>query len=596
MKNKQNKTTSTGLKNIGRRLLAHPVYLWVSVVCAVLYVAATLYTPKLTGQAVDLIVGKGQVDFDGIVDLLAVFAAVIAVSSVFQWILTVCTGKMAFLVSRDLRVEAFNKLQELPVGYIDSHSRGDIMNRIISDTEQIESGLAMSIGGLVTGVLTVVSIIVVLFLESVTVAVVVLVVTPLSLFVAAFISKKSFSYFKEQSRTRGEITGLMDEAVNFQRTIRGNRAEEEFLRRFDEINDETEKASLKAVFVSSMTNPSTRLINNIVFAGVALTGALSVVSGRISIGDLSCFLSYTNQYTKPFNEITGILSELQNAAACADRVFELLAEEPQTPEPHDAADLSSKDIDGAVSLCDVHFSYVPEKPLIEGISLEVKPGQKVAIVGPTGCGKTTFINLLMRFYDVTGGAIMVDGIDVRNATRKSLRSSFGMVLQETWIRRGTVRENIAMGKPDATDEEIMEAARLSHAHSFIKRLSKGYDTVIDDDDGLSEGQRQLLCIARVMLRRPPMLILDEATSSIDTRTELGVQDAFLRLMEGRTSFIVAHRLSTIKEADVILVMKDGHIIECGNHTELLAKGGFYRHLYESQFAGVPAVTDASTGE
>ena len=589
----KNKNTSTGLKNIGRRLLAHQGNLVLSVICAVLYVAATLYTPKLTGQAVDMIVGKGQVDFDGIIRLLVIFAAVVAASSLFQWVLSLCTGKMAFLVARDLRVEAFDKLQELPVGYMDSHSRGDIMNRIISDTEQIESGLAMSIGGLFTGVLTVVSIIVILFMESFTVAVVVLVVTPLSLFVASFISKKSFAYFKEQSRTRGEITGLMDEAVNYQRTIRQNRSEEDFLRRFDKINEETKNASLKAVFVSSMTNPSTRLINNIVFAGVALTGALSVISGGISIGTLSCFLSYTNQYTKPFNEITGILSELQNAAACADRVFELLAEESQTPEPDFAVDMTARDISGEIVLSDVDFSYVPENPLIENLSLDVKPGQKIAIVGPTGCGKTTFINLLMRFYDVTDGAITVDGTDVRDATRKSLRASFGMVLQETWIRRGTVRENIAMGKPDATDEEIMEAARLSHAHSFIKRLPKGYDTVIDDDDGLSEGQRQLLCIARVMLRRPPMLILDEATSSIDTRTEMGVQDAFLRLMDGRTSFIVAHRLSTIMDADVILVMKDGHIIERGSHAELLAAGGFYRHLYDSRFAGV---TDAATGE
>lgn len=583
MKNKP-AVKGAGLRSVGRRLLVHPVYLFVSLVCAVLYVAVNLYTPKLTGDAVDLIVGKGQVDFEGILRLLVIFGGAVVLGSVFQWIISVCTGNMAYLVARDLRTEAFEKLQELPVGYIDSHSRGDIMNRIISDTEQIESGLVMSIQGLLTGVLTVVSIIVILFVQSAVVAVVVLVVTPLSLFVAAFIAKKSFAYFKEQSRTRGEITGLMDEAVNFQRTVRGNNAEADFLRRFDEINAETEKASLKAVFVSSMTNPSTRLINNIVFAGVALTGALSVVGGRISVGELSCFLSYTNQYTKPFNEITGILSELQNAAACADRVFELLSEESQTPEPEDAAELA--DISGEVVLDSVYFSYVPDRPLIEDVDLAVKPGQKVALVGPTGCGKTTFINLLMRFYDVTDGAIRVDGVDVRDATRRSLRGSIGMVLQDTWIRRGTVRENIAMGKPDATDEEIMEAARLSHAHSFIKRLPKGYDTVIDDDDGLSEGQRQLLCIARVMLRRPPMLILDEATSSIDTRTEVGVQDAFLRLMEGRTSFIVAHRLSTIKEADVILVMKDGHIIESGNHEELLAKNGFYRHLHDSQYSGV----------
>ncbi len=575
------------LANIGKRLLKYPVYIAVSVICAVIYVAANLYTPKLTGEAVDMIVGKGNVDFDGILRLLLLFGIAVCVSSVLQWILSVCTGKAAYLIARDLRVEAFNKLQHLPIGYIDTHSHGDIKNRIMSDTEQIESGLVMSIQGLLTGVLTVVSIIVILFTQSITVALVVLLVTPLSLFVAAFIAKKSFTFFGEQSRTRGEITGLIDEAVGYQSTVRANGAEERFLERFDRINEETEKASLKAVFVSSMTNPSTRLINNMVFAGVALTGALSVVSGRITVGDLSCFLSYTNQYTKPFNEITGILSELQNAAACADRVFELLDEKSEIPDAADAVDLTKTDVSGSVSLRDVDFSYVPERPLIEDFNLEVKSGQKVAIVGPTGCGKTTFINLLMRFYDVKGGSILVDGIDVRDVTRQSLRESFGMVLQETWVRCGTVRGNIAMGRPDATDDEIIEAAKLSHAHSFIKRLPNGYDTVIDDGDGLSEGQRQLLCIARVMLRRPPMLILDEATSSIDTRTELGVQDAFLRLMEGRTSFIVAHRLSTIREADVILVMKDGHIVERGSHEELLAAGGFYYHLYESQFAGTP---------
>jgi len=582
---KRNEKRTGALPRIGKRLLRHPLLLVFSLICAVLYVAATLYTPRLTGQAVDLIVGAGNVDFDGIVEVLVTFGIVIVVSAVLQWIMSVCTGKVAYLTVRDIRTEAFEKLENLPVGYIDSHPAGDIKNRIMSDTEQIETGLVMSIQGLVTGVLTVISIIVILFTQSVSVAAVVLLVTPLSLFVATFIAKKSFVYFKEQSRTRGEITGLMDEAVNFQRTIRANNAEGEFLKRFDGINDETKKASLKAVFVSSMTNPATRLINNLVFAGVALTGSFSVISGGISVGDLSCFLSYTNQYTKPFNEMTGIFSELQNAAACAGRVFEFIDETPRTPEPEDAVDLTKSDVSGEVVLDSIDFSYIPERPLIENVSLRVNPGQKVAIVGPTGCGKTTFINLLMRFYDVTGGSVMIDGNDVRNVTRKSLRASFGMVLQETWIKRGTVRENIAMGKPDATDKEIMEAARLSHAHSFIRRLPKGYDTVIDDDDGLSEGQRQLLSIARVMLRRPPMLILDEATSSIDTRTEIAVQDAFLRLMEGRTSFIVAHRLSTIKEADVILVMKDGHIIESGTHEELLRDGGFYSHLYESQFAG-----------
>ena len=585
---KKRGTNSSGaLAKIGRRLLKHPLLLTVSLICAVVYVAATLYTPKLTGQAVDLIVERGNVDFDGVTRLLIIFGAAVGISAILQWIMGVCTGKVAYLTAKDIRTEAFDKLENLPVGYMDSHSRGDILNRIMSDTEQIESGLVMSIQSLVTGVLTVVSIIVILFTESLSVATVVLLVTPLSLFVATFIARKSFAYFREQSRTRGEITGLMDEAVGYQRTIRANNAEEGFSEKFAALNEETKTASLKAVFVSSMTNPSTRLINNIVFAGVALTGALSVASGRISVGDLSCYLSYTNQYTKPFNEITGILSELQNAAACATRVFELLDEEEQIPDPADAVDLTKTGITGEVVFDDVSFSYVPERPLIENMTLRVKPGQKVAIVGPTGCGKTTLINLLMRFYDVNSGAILIDGTDVRSITRKSLRGSFGMVLQETWIKKGTVRDNIAMGNPSATDEEIIAAAKASHAHSFIRRLPKGYDTVIGDDDGLSEGQRQLLCIARVMLRRPPMLILDEATSSIDTRTEITVQDAFLRLMEGRTSFIVAHRLSTIKEADVILVMKDGHIIETGTHSELLDKGGFYLHLYESQFAGVP---------
>ncbi len=582
---KRDNTSAGALSKIGKRLLTHPMLLAVSLVCAVVYVAATLYTPRLTGQAIDLIVGMGNVDLSGVARLLIIFGIAVVVSAALQWIMGVCTGKVAYLTVRDIRKEAFEKLENLPVGYIDSHSRGDIISRIMSDTEQIESGLVMSIQSLVTGVLTVVSIIVILFCESISVASVVLLVTPLSLFVATFIAKKSFAYFREQSRTRGEITGLIDEAVGYQRTIRANGAEAAFAGKFEKLNDETKKASLKAVFVSSMTNPSTRLINNIVFAGVALTGALSVAGGRISVGDLSCFLSYTNQYTKPFNEITGILSELQNAAACAARVFEFLDEREQPTEPDDAAVLSSDEITGEVRFDDVSFSYVPERPLIENMTLTVKPGQKVAIVGPTGCGKTTLINLLMRFYDVNDGAVLVDGTDIRKITRQSLRGSFGMVLQETWIKKGTVRENIAMGKPDATDDEIIEAAKASHAHSFIKRLPKGYDTLIGDDDGLSEGQRQLLCIARVMLRRPPMLILDEATSSIDTRTEIVVQDAFLRLMEGRTAFIVAHRLSTIREADVILVMKDGHIVETGTHAELLENGGFYKHLYESQFAG-----------
>lgn len=581
---KRDMRSSSALSLLGKRLLRHPMLLAVSLICAVTYVAATLYTPKLTGRAIDLMVSEGNVDFEGITRLLIIFGAAIVISAFLQWIMGICTGKVAYLTVRDIRTEAFSKLEELDVSYIDTNSRGDILSRIMSDTEQIESGLVMSIQSLVTGVLTVVSIIVILFSESLSVASVVLLVTPLSLFVATFIAKKSFTYFREQSRTKGEITGLIDEAVNNQRTIRANNAEDSLSERFDSMNEDAKKASLKAVFISSMTNPATRLINNIVFAGVALTGALSVASGHISIGDLSCFLSYTNQYTKPFNEITGILSELQNAAACATRVFELLSEAPQTPEPQDAVDLEEHGVSGEIIFDSVSFSYAPDTPLMENVDLTVHSGQKIAIVGPTGCGKTTLINLLMRFYDVDSGAIRIDGIDIRDITRKSLRGSFGMVLQETWIKKGTVRDNITMGSPDATEDEVMAAAKASHAHSFIKRLPKGYDTVIGDDDGLSEGQRQLLCIARVMLRRPPMLILDEATSSIDTRTEISVQDAFLKLMEGRTSFIVAHRLSTVKEADVILVMKDGSIIERGTHYELLERGGFYSHLYESQFA------------
>lgn len=578
--------SGNALVRIAERLLRYPVQLAVAFVCAVLYVASSLYIPSLTGKAVDLILGEGRVDFDGIARLLVMFGAAVALGAVLQWIMNICTARIAYLTARDLRCEAFSRLGDLPMGYMDSHPAGDIISRIMSDTEQIEAGLVMSIQGLAVGVMTVVSIIVILFIESPPVATVVLVVTPLSLFITALIARKSFTYFSEQSRTRGELTGFMEEAVNYQRTVRASCAEEEFLRRFDELNGTSQRVSMRAVFVSSMTNPSSRLINNLVYAGVALAGTLSVIAGRISVGSLSCFLSYTNQYTKPFNEITGILSELQNSAACAGRVFEFLDEKAQSADPADAVDLSDTGVVGDVALDEVDFSYTPEKPFIENVSLDVASGQRIAIVGPTGCGKTTFINLLMRFYDVTGGKVTVDGTDIRNITRKSLRASFGMVLQETWLRHGTIRDNIAMGKTDASDEEIVAAAKLSHAHSFIKRLPKGYDTVIDGSSGLSEGQRQLLCIARVMLRQPPMLILDEATSSIDTRTELVVQDAFLRLMQGRTSFIVAHRLSTIKEADLILVMKDGKIIESGTHEELLDRKGFYLQLYMSQFAGV----------
>jgi len=578
--NKKTKRPST-LAAVLSGFAKYPATVSVSLLLAVIYVAANLYTPYLTGKAVDMIVGEGQVDFDGILKLLILFGGAVVISSAVQWVMNFLTCRVAHLTVRDIRREAFRKLESLPLSYLDTHAAGDVQSRIMSDTEQIESGLVMSITGLVTGVLTVVSIIVILFFRSPVVAAVVLLVTPLSLFCAGFIAKRSFTYFTDQSKTKGELSGVVDEAVRFQRTVRANGAEDEMLRRFDDTNARATRASLRAIFVSSLTNPVTRFINNLVFAGVALTGALGVVGGGVSVGSLSCFLSYTNQYTKPFNEITGILSELQNSAACAARVFEFLDE---SSEVSDEGKAELPLATGEVVLRDVDFSYVPERPLIEDLTLTVHPGQTVAIVGPTGCGKTTLINLLMRFYDVTGGSVSVDGKDIREITRKSLRESFGMVLQDTWIRYGTVRDNIAMGRPDATDEEIEAAARLSHAHSFIKRLPEGYDTVIDEGDGLSEGQRQLLCIARVMLRRPPMLILDEATSSIDTRTEVVVQDAFLRLMEGRTAFVVAHRLSTVREADVILVMRDGHIVESGTHGELMEKDGFYAELCRSRYA------------
>lgn len=570
------------LSAVLRRLTAHPFYLAVSLVCAVLYVAATLYSPAVTGYAIDCIVGEGNVDIARVLGYLLTFGVLVVLASLLQWIMSVCTNKMSYMTVRDIRAEAMDKLQRLPVSYMDSHSRGDIISRIMSDTAEIENGLVMSISTFVTGVLTVISIIAVLIRASITIAAVVILVTPLSLFCAYYISKKSFTHFSEQSRTRGLVTGLIDETAGAERTVISYGAGDEMIKRFDELNEAAKTASLKAVFVSSVTNPATRFINNLVFAGVALTGALSVIGGGITVGELSCFLSYANQYTKPFNEITGVLAELQNSAACAGRIFEFLDESEETPDVGEARDGAPT---GRVEFDDVSFSYTPERPLIEHLSLDIAPGQKIALVGPTGCGKTTFINLLMRFYDVTGGTIRVDGTDIREMPREALRSMFGMVLQDTWVRHGTVRENITLGMEGVSDEDMIAAAKMSHAHSFIKRLPQGYDTVIDEGDGLSEGQRQLLCIARVMLRRPPMLILDEATSSIDTRTELLVQDAFLRLMEGRTSFIVAHRLSTIREADMILVMKDGHIIESGTHDELLNADGFYRTLYESQFAG-----------
>ncbi len=558
-------------------------YLAVSLLLAGVTVALTLYLPKLTGRAIDHIIAQGAVDFSGIFAILRLMGAVILVTALAQWIMNICNNKMTYEIVRDIRNEAFRKIEILPLKYVDGHSYGEIVSRVIADVDQFADGLLMGFTQLFTGVMTILGTLLFMLTTNVGITLVVVLITPLSFFVAGFIAKKTFTMFRLQSETRGEQTALIDEMVGNQKVVQAFSHEKKAMEEFDEINDRLQACSLRAIFYSSITNPATRFVNNVVYAGVGLVGALSAVAGRISVGDLSCLLSYANQYTKPFNEISGVVTELQNALACAGRIFELIEEEPQIPEKEDAAVLS--DIHGNVELEHVYFSYEPDQKLIEDFNLAVKPGQRVAIVGPTGCGKTTMINLLMRFYDVTGGQIRVEGCDVRNMTRKSLRAGFGMVLQDTWLKAGTIRENISMGKPDATQEEIVAAAKASHAHSFIKRLPDGYDTVITEDGGgLSQGQKQLLCITRVMLCLPPMLILDEATSSIDTRTEMKIQEAFARMMEGRTSFIVAHRLSTIREADVILVMRDGAIIEQGRHEELLQKKGFYAQLYNSQFA------------
>ena len=558
-------------------------YLGVSVLMAACVVALTLYVPILTGDAVDLIVERGLVDFEGILTILVKMGIAIALTAVAQWLMNVCNNQMTYGIVRDIRDEAFRKIEVLPLKYLDAHSYGEVVSRVIADVDQFADGLLMGFTQLFTGVVTIAGTLVIMLTIHIGITAVVVCITPVSFLVANFIAKKTYHMFKLQSETRGEQTALIDEMVGNQRVVQAFGYEENAMERFDEINGRLQKCSLQAIFFSSITNPATRFVNSLVYAGVGITGAFLAIRGGISVGQLSCLLTYANQYTKPFNEISGVITELQNALACAGRIFELIEEEAQIPDAQDAAKLA--DAEGNVELEHVCFSYTPEKKLIEDFNLTVKPGQRVAIVGPTGCGKTTLINLLMRFYDVDKGSIRVEGRDIRQVTRKSLRTAFGMVLQETWLKSGNIRENIVMGKPDATEEEVIAAAKAAHAHSFIKRLPEGYDTVIAEDGGnLSQGQKQLLCITRVMLCQPDMLILDEATSSIDTRTEIRIQNEFAKLMEGRTSFIVAHRLSTIQEADIILVMKDGNIIEQGNHDSLLAQGGFYAQLYNSQFA------------
>lgn len=571
------------LKRVLTHIKKYRILVILSFVCAMITVASTLYAPILTGDAIDLIVGKGLVDFDGIKDIIYTFVMVTVVTVLSQWFMNIINNHITYSVVRDIRIEVFNHMEELPLSYIDSHKHGDIVSRIVSDIDQFADGLLMGFTQLFTGIVTILATLGFMIAVNVPIALVVIVLTPLSLFVASFIAKRTYHLFHRQSETRGDITSLVDEMIGQQKIVQAFGYEDEALERFWEINDRLEKDSMSATFYSSIVNPCTRFLNNLVYAAVGIIGAVSVISTGFTVGQLTCFLSYANQYTKPFNEISNVITELQNAMACAGRVFELLDETPQVPEKEHAHVLT--DTKGAIEIKDVNFSYVKDKTLITNLNLSVKPGMRVAIVGPTGCGKSTLINLLMRFYDVDTGSISVDGTDIRDMTRDSLRENYGMVLQETWLKSGTIRENIAYGKPDATDAEIIQAAKLAHSDSFIRRLPQGYDTVIAEDGGnLSQGQKQLLCITRVMLLLPPMLILDEATSSIDTRTEIRIQKAFNRMMQGRTSFIVAHRLSTIREADVILVMKDGNIIEKGNHDQLMAQNGFYTNLYNSQFA------------
>ena len=572
------------LRRVLEKIRPYRFFVVCSLIVAAVSVAAQLYIPILCGSAIDLMLGKGTVDFAGVMRIVVQIVVVAVIAAFAQWLLSVCNNRITFSVSRDLRNAALRKIQTLPLSYLDSHPSGDIVSRMVADVDTFADGLLMGFTQMFSGLLTIFGTLLFMLKENVPITLVVVCITPLSLVVASFLAKRSYKYFQGQSSVRGEQTALVNEMIEGQKVVQAFGHEAESLDAFDEVNGRLQDVSLKAIFFSSMTNPATRFVNNIVYAGVGLVGAVYAVAGGITIGQLSIFLNYANQYTKPFNEISGVVTELQNALACAARVFELLDAEDQIPEAENAKALQT---DGHVELKDVSFRYLPDRPLIEGLDLDVKPGQRIAIVGPTGCGKTTLINLLMRFYDVNSGSIEVAGEDIRNVTRASLRGSYGMVLQETWLRAGTVRENIAYGKPDATDEEIIAAAKAAHADSFIRRLPNGYDTVIAEDGGnIRQGQKQLLCIARVMLCLPPMLILDEATSSIDTRTEVRIQAAFARMMQGRTSFIVAHRLSTIREADVILVMKDGHIVEQGDHDELLAQGGFYAKLYNSQFEGV----------
>ena len=570
------------LKKLLRYMKKYTHLIVMSLIFAAVSAILTLYVPVLTGRAIDCIVAAGKVDFTGIFSIIRQMVIVIFITAAAQWLMNVCNNRITYQVVRDLRMDAFSKIEILPLKYLDAHSHGEMVSRVIADADQVADGLLMGFTQLFTGVITIVGTLCFMVSIQYKIALVVICITPVSLFVASFIAKRTFSMFKLQSETRGEQTALVEEMIANQKVVQAFGQEEEVLERFDQVNERLGEYSLKATFFSSLVNPSTRFVNSLVYTGVGIFGAISAVMGGISVGQLASFLSYANQYTKPFNEISGVITELQNALACAGRILELIEEEPQTPEDTDAVEL--QDAKGNVTLEQVDFSYTKDQHLIENFNLTVKPGQRVAIVGPTGCGKTTLINLLMRFYDVDGGAIKVEGNDIRHVTRKSLRTSYGMVLQETWLREGTILENIRMGAKNATREDVIEAAKASHAHSFIKRLPQGYDTVITEEGGgLSQGQKQLLCIARVMLSLPPMLILDEATSSIDTRTELKIQNAFAKMMEGRTSFIVAHRLSTIKEADIILVMKDGHILEQGNHETLLAQNGFYATLYNSQF-------------
>lgn len=576
-------TQKETIQKVLRYIKRYWFYLILSLLLAVVTVALTLYVPIMTGNAIDYIVAPGQVDFDSVFAICKKIAIAIAITMVAQWIMNVCNNKITYGVVRDIREDAFQKIERLPLSYIDSHSYGEVVSRVIADADQFADGLLMGFTQLFTGIITILGTLGFMLSVSIPITIVVVVITPVSLFVASFIAKRTYQMFRLQSETRGEQTALIEEMIGNQKVVQAFGHEDEVMETFDEINGRLQACSLKGIFFSSITNPSTRFVNSLVYASVGIFGAIYAVNGGITVGKLSCFLSYANQYTKPFNEISGVVTELQNAIACAGRVLELIEEEPEIPDMPDAVTIEKAD--GVVDIEDVYFAYEPEQKLIEAFDLHVEPGQRVAIVGPTGCGKTTLINLLMRFYDVNSGKIKVSGHDIRNIMRESLRNNYGMVLQETWLKRGTIRDNIAMGRPEATEEEIVSAAKASHAHSFIKRLPKGYDTVIGEDGGsLSAGQKQLLCIARVMLCLPPMLILDEATSSIDTRTEMKIQQAFAKMMQGRTSFIVAHRLSTIQEADVILVMKDGKIIEQGNHETLLAQGGFYKKLFEAQWA------------